>query len=187
MKQDSRHRGLADQFLEKQATMARLAKEPTGKSVLDWEYDQTRIKLLAKGETLDSRPAARIAIMARDLMDRGWNRFYDADLEHDLDGGFAGLWDVIEGYFYSGNAIRNYTRRAPPIMLSLKSVKLMQIHYPKALGWDVMDLGDTDERTRQVVALARREGWKAFRFANFASHQGSILTLIPSDPVFVQR
>lgn len=165
-KQDSRYRGLADGLLKRQASMARLATRPSGKSDSDWQYETTRARLLANGETLDNRPAARIALMARDLMNRGWNRFYDADLEHDADEGFAGLWGVIEGYFYSGNAIRNYTERAPPILLSLKQVNLMKIEYPKVLKWDVMDLGDPDERTRQVISLAKKEGWKAFRFAN---------------------
>lgn len=154
--------------------MRLLAKGPDGKICSDWQYADTRDKFLARGESLDDRPAARIAILARAKITAGWNRFFDADIEGDATGAFDGLSEVIEGYLWDENAAHNFTSYADPETLTYKSFELTALENSGALNWDPVDPGHAEQRANEIVSIVREKGWGVFRFVQLLTLDGTV-------------
>jgi len=86
---------LAESYRKSRDYVDRLASAPRSKGYIDYQFARTRDRLLAAGDTLDDRPAARIAIIAKEKIAKGWDRLLESDYDENPDEAYEALWDVI--------------------------------------------------------------------------------------------
>ena len=86
---------IAESYRRSRDQVDRLANAPQSKSSTDFDFARTRDRFWAAGDDLDDRPAARIAIIAKEMITKGWERLVDSDFDENPDEAYEALWDVI--------------------------------------------------------------------------------------------